>query len=66
MDIFKQENTLTKECCICKGISTYNTTSSAYLVIEGKEYRVHYHTACLSEETKKVIVDILNTMSKEV
>jgi hypothetical protein len=53
----------TKHCCICGGLTTLYITSSAHVTIEGKEYRVFYHTSCFTEDMKEKISNLLNEMA---
>lgn len=53
---------LNSECCICLGITTIFSAGSAFVVSNGKEYRLHYHKSCLTPETKKNVEEKLHKL----
>ena len=61
----RENNALVKECCVCKGDCTLFASGTAYLNINKKEYRVYYHKACLTEQAKPLVANILNEMVKK-
>lgn len=56
---------LARDCCICHGLTTVLGTDSAYVHVGDREYRVHFHKACLNDDTRKYITQLLNKMAKE-
>ena len=55
-----------KQCCICDGPTTYLTSQSAFIVVNRKEFRVHYHESCFANipDAKETITKLLNDMAK--
>ena len=57
------ESSMNKDCCICGGPIPLYVTHSAHIIKDGKEYRVHYHSACFGEHARKTIEEKLNKMA---
>lgn len=66
MTLIKNHNDfepIAQECCLCGGTTTIFVSGSAFVVANGKEYRLYYHKVCLTtNEAKKIVEEKLQKL----
>ncbi len=52
-------------CCICSNPVTLYTKGAAHLETEWGKFSLHFHKACLNEETKELVSERLKELALE-
>mgnify|MGYP001560079715 CR=1 FL=1 len=59
------KQSLSNECCLCRGTTATLSAGSAYVMVNGVEHRLFYHKSCLTDENKSLVEEMLHQMATQ-